>query len=408
MAVRIDPTRSMQSVLGFGGAFTDASCYLFSQMEKAARSSLMDQLYGPTGLNFSVGRTCIGASDYSRNAYSFDDSATPDPTLSKFSIEHDQAYILPTLREALAVNPELFLFSTPWSPPAWMKSNHSMLGGNMRDQYFGTYAQYFVKFIQAYQAQGVHVSAVTSQNEVDTDQDSKMPASLWGQYDEVVFVRDHLGPALRAASLDTKIWILDHNYDLLGRVIDELEEPGLAQYVDGVAWHGYMGSPEAMTRVHDAFPTKHAYWTEGTPDLAAPDNATNWTKWSATFTDILKNWARCIVGWNLVLDEKGMPNIGPYECGGLVTLDSKTQRISPSGQYWAFAHFSKNVRRGARVISTNGGIDGVEHVAFANPEGDYVLVLTNSGSTTDVACEFQGHSTQVHMPQNSVVTLKWT
>jgi glucosylceramidase len=406
--VEIDPSQRFQSILGFGAAFTDASCYLFSRMEPAARQQLMEEFFGPSGLRLSIGRTCIGSSDYSRNAYSFDDSLTPDPELKNFSIAHDQAYILPVLREAAKVNPELFLFSAPWSPPGWMKSGGSMLGGSMSKKYFAAYAQYFVKFLQAYKAEGVNIQAITTQNEVDTDQDGRMPAALWGQEYELGFIKQFLGPALRAASLDTKIWILDHNYNLWGRVLDQLSDPDFAQYVEGVAWHGYVGAPDAMTKVHNAFPAKNAYWTEGGPDYTDPDYASDWTKWSSTYAGILKNWARSIVGWNFVLDEKGSPNIGPFNCGGMVTLDSKTRQISRSGQYWAFAHYSKVVRRGAQVVATKSNLPGVEHVAFVNPEGDSVLVLTNQGASQTVVCRCAGQQLSLDMPKGSIITLQWS
>ncbi len=406
--IEIDATKKFQSILGFGGAFTDASCYLFSQMEPEQRQRLLEELVGPSGLRLSVGRTCIGSSDYSRNAYSFDDATTPDPGLKNFSIAHDRDYILPILREAQLTNPELFLFSAPWSPPGWMKSNNSLLGGSMRKQYLAAYAQYFVKFLEGYKAEGISIKAVTSQNEVDTDQDGRMPASLWGQEYEAGFIKEFLGPALRKASLDTKIWLLDHNYNLWGRVLDQLSDPDLAQYVDGVAWHGYVGTPDAMTKVHNAFPDKGTYWTEGGPDVVAPDYTTDWAKWSGTFAGILKNWARCIVAWNFVLDEKGNPNIGPFSCGGLVTVDSKTQRVTRSGQYWAFAHYSKAVQRGARVLATKTNLDGIEHVAFANPYGDYVLVLTNQGAAREIDCKFEGKFLHLKLPQDSVVTIQWS
>jgi glucosylceramidase len=406
--ITIDPARKFQSVVGFGGAFTDASCYLMSRMDADSRRKLMAELVGSEGLELSMARTCIGASDYSRNAYSFDDSTTPDPELRNFSIAHDQEYILPVLREAIAANPELFVFSTPWSPPGWMKAGGSLLGGSMRKPSFPAYAEYFVKFLEAYKAEGVQVRAVTSQNEVDADQDGRMPACIWGQEYETQFVRDHLGPALEKAGLDTKIWILDHNYDLWGRAEDALSDPGLSKYVDGVAWHGYMGKADAMTRVHDAFPNKHAYWTEGGPDYTLPDYATDWAKWSTTFTDVMRNWAKCIVCWNVVLDEKGKPNIGPFDCGGLLTLDSKTQKLSRSGMYYAFAHYSKSVKRGATVIASTGDLPGVGHVAFTNPDGSHVLVLTNAGDANDVSCRFSGKMFEAHLPPDSVTTLRWS
>lgn len=377
-------------------------------MDPASRSKLLDELAGPGGLKMSVGRTCIGASDYSQSAYSFDDSPEPDPDLKKFSIDHDKAYILPMLRAAQQINPEMFLFSAPWSPPGWMKANGSMLGGSMRNKYFASYAEYFVKFLQGYRDEGVKISAVTSQNEVDTDQDGRMPACLWGQEYEISFVKGFLGPALRQASLDTKIWILDHNYNLWGRVLDELSDPGLFEHVDGVAWHGYYGDPSVMSRVHDAFPSKHAYWTEGGPDISDPNYATDWAKWACTFAGILKNWARCIVSWNLVLDEKGRPNIGPFQCGGVVTVDSKTGVITRSGQYWAFAHYSKMVQRGARVLATSGTLPGVEHVAFQNPDGGFVLVIGNQEETRQIQCRVGSNATTLKLPASSIATLAWS
>jgi glucosylceramidase len=253
----------------------------------------------------------------------------------------------------------------------------------------------------------VKIRAVTTQNEIDTDQDGRMPAALWGQEYEIDFIKNHLGPALERASLDTKIWILDHNYNLWGRVMDELSDPALCKYVEGIAWHGYMGKPEAMARIHEAFPAINNYWTEGGPDYKSPDYATDWAKWSHTFTGILRNWARCIVGWNLVLDEKGRPNIGPFSCGGLVTLDSQTHEVRPSGQYWAFAHYSKLVQRGARVIGSQGALTDIDHVAFENPDGSRVLVLTNQGAEQKVECADGPRAMELTLDPGSITTLHW-
>ena len=185
---------------------------------------LFHQLFHPSKMGLSVCRTCIGASDYSTKVYSFDEG-DPDPELKRFSIDHDRQYILPILREARAVNPNLYLFSSAWSPPGWMKSGGSMLGGSMRRRFFGVYAEYLRKFLQAYSAEGVPVQAITVQNEVDTDQDARMPACIWPQEYEIEFVRDHLGPLFERNNIKTKIWILDHNYNLWGRAICELDDP---------------------------------------------------------------------------------------------------------------------------------------------------------------------------------------
>jgi len=282
-----------------------------------------------------------------------------------------------------------------------------MLGGSMRKEYFASYAEYFVKFLQGYSAEGVKINAVTVQNEVDTDQNGKMPAALWGQEYEVEFVKKCLGPAFEKASLDTRIWVLDHNYNLWGRAIDELSDPDVSKYVDGIAWHGYSGAPGAMTRVHEAFPSKNAYWTEGGPDYTSPDYKTDWAKWSHTFTEVLRNWAQCVVGWNLVLDEKGTPNIGPFPCGGVVTVDSKTHEFTHSGQYWAFAHFSKAIQRGAQVIASHGDLRSIDHVALENPDGSRVLVVTNQADGREVECQVGGQALNLTVDADSVTTLLW-
>lgn len=424
ISIVLDPATRCQEVLGFGGAFTDASCYLFHRMEPDARHALLSDLYGPKGLGLSIGRTCIGSSDYSTKMYNYDESPEPDPELKKFSIDYDRKWILPTLREAREINPELFLFSCVWSPPGWMKAGGSMLGGSMREHWFAPHAQYFVKFLQAYSAAGVMVQAVTVNNEVDTDQDGRFPATLWGQQYEMGFVRDHLGPALEQASLDTKIWILDHNYNLWGRVVDELSNQEVSKYVDGVAWHSYVGTPDAMSRVHDMFPAKHMYFTEGGPpahlfsrprhrEYAYPVYGTDWAQWSSAFTDMLRNWSRCICVWNLLLNEDGRPDIAnpprPLRPGGLVCVNSKSQQLTHSGAYFAFPHYSKAIQRGAHIFASSGNLPGIDHVAAENPDGERVLVVTNSnsGRGQHLQCRLGSRALNLVLPPDSITSFVW-
>lgn len=426
-AILIDAAASRQQMLGFGAALTDASCYILNGLKEEERASLLHELFAPGEMALNVCRTCIGSSDYSRTVYSFDESEQPDPELKKFSIDHDKAYILPTLRQARAANPELFLFSSPWSPPGWMKPNGSMLGGSMHAQSFDAYARYFLKFLEGYKAEGVEINAVTVQNEVDAEQEGRMPACLWAQEHEMEFVARYLGPLLRKSGSATKIWILDHNYNLWGRVIGELSYPQVAEYVDGVAWHGYVGEPSAMTRVHEAFPQKGVHWTEGGADYNQPDYLTNWTRGAETFNGIVNNWAQSITCWNLALDEAGKPNIGPFSCGGIVTVENATHQVTRSGMYWSLAHFSRHVRRGARVIATNGigagpqvipeqseelsplkpSAEPVSHAGFRNPDGSYVVVLTNSGPERRVQLVMGAMALDVELPADSVQTLQW-
>jgi glucosylceramidase len=405
--ITLDPTTKYQEILGFGAAFTDAACYMFNQLSPSAREALFHELFHPSEMRLSVCRTCMGSSDYSREMFSYDEGE-PDPDMKRFSIDHDKAYVLPMMREARKMNPDLFLFSSPWSPPGWMKAGGSMLGGSMRQRYFAPYAQYFLKFLHAYAAEGVPVQAVTVQNEVDTDQDGRMPACSWPQEYEIGFVKSHLGPLLAKESPATKIWILDHNYNLWGRAVAELDDPDLHKYCNAIAFHGYVGTADMMSKAHEAHPDAQIYWTEGGPDYTAPDYATDWANWGQTFTQIIRNWGQSITGWNLALDESGRPNIGPFSCGGMVTIHSQTKEVTRSGQYWGLAHFSRNVQRGARRFASSGSVAGVEHVAFENPNGQKVLVMANSSDGKTITLKQAETMAELTLPPKSVATLVWS
>lgn len=405
--VEIQTQQRFQEILGFGAAFTDASCFVFHQLPEADREKLLHELFHPSELGLSVCRTCIGASDYSTELYGFDEGDA-DPDLKRFSIDHDKPYLLPTLRAARRVNPDLFLFSSPWSPPGWMKANGSMLGGSMRKKNFPSYAQFFVKFLQAYAAEGVPIQAVTSQNEVDTDQDGRMPACLWGQEYEIEFIAKHLGPALETLNLSTKIWLLDHNYNLWGRVICSLDDPELRKHCRSVAWHGYAGTPNMVSRVHEAYPDVSMHWTEGGPDYTSPTYLTDWVAWTKTFSEALHHWCTSITGWNLALDEKGRPNIGPFPCGGLVTIHSQTKNITRSGQYWAFAHFAKSIHRGARRVGTTSSNSSITHIGCQNPSGEMAVILGNAGPERQVTLRSGSNLATLSLDADSVTTLTWS
>ncbi|HEY2861281.1 MAG TPA: glycoside hydrolase family 30 beta sandwich domain-containing protein [Terracidiphilus sp.] len=410
-AVILDPASTRQEMLGFGAAMTDSACYILSRMTQAERDAVLHDIFSPEEMGMNVCRTCIGASDYARTLYSFDESDEPDPELKKFSIDHDKEYILPVLRESRKHNPELFLFSSPWSPPGWMKPDKTMLGGAMRSTSFGPYANYFVKFLEGYKAEGVAINAVTVQNESDAEQAGRMPACTWAQEIEMEFAARFLAPAIKKAGFDAKVWLLDHNYSLWGRAIDELSDPEVYGAVDGIAWHGYVGEPTAMTRVHDAFPAKNAYWTEGGPDISQPDYETDFANWGDTFNGILNNWARSITAWNLALDEHGKPNIGPFSCGGTITVENASHKVTKSGQYWAFAHYSRHIKRGAKVFATNGIAPdpkaAVTHCGFVNPDGMHVLVVANKGGEQRVQFVMANNAIELEVPANSVHTLEW-
>jgi glucosylceramidase len=403
-SIVVDSQKKFQSIHGFGACFTDGSCLLLSKLPEAARKELFHRMFDRSEMGLNVCRTCIGSSDHSASFYSFDDG-DPDPGLKRFSIDHDRAYILPMLREALSVNPDLFLFSSPWSPPGWMKDNGTMRGGCMRHTYMADYANYFVRFIQDYAREGVPIKAITVQNEVDADQQGLMPACFWPQDYESTFVSEHLGPAFEAQKLETKIWIIDHNYNLWGRAIAELENPGVLKYAKTVAWHGYSGTPEWMMRVQNAFPQIEMRWTEGTPDHDDPEYLKCWAVWAQKFTQILTNGCTSITGWCFATDERGGPNVGPYPLGGMLTIDSRSQDIYHCGQYFALEHYSRFIRRGAARVDSQGGAKNLTHCAFSNPDGSVVVVITNAGAPQVSELRIGQKSMRLALSANSVTTI---
>jgi glucosylceramidase len=431
--VTVDPTKPAQNILGFGAAFTDASCFTLSRLSDADRANLLHQMFGQDQHALSMGRIPIGASDYSTALYSYDEGPA-DPDLKRFSIDHDRDYVLPTLRAALTANPDLFLFGSPWSPPGWMKYSNSMLGGNIRPENIPAYARYFQKFVEEYAAAGVKVRAVTTQNEIDADQGGRMPACPWPEEDEERLVTA-LGPLLETSG--TKLWTLDHNYNLFGRALDQLSRPHFKKYVNTVAWHGYVGSPEMMGNVKQKFPDVEMHWTEGGDDYKSADYLTNWSKWGATFAGILANGPQSITMWNLALDERGRPNIGPFDCGGLVQIHSQTREITLTGLYWALVHHARAFRRGAIIVAShdangdapavnaaligqpassstvtatpnNAATSRVYHAAAKSSDGSLVLVLTNPGDAKNVTVACAGQTAKIALTPDSITTLRWS
>lgn len=406
--ITLSPENKYQPILGFGGAFSDASCYMFNQLSREARVELFHTLFSPQEMNLNVCRTCIGSAGSATQVYSYNDGDV-DPDLSRFSIEHDRGSILPILREARRVNPDLFLFSSAWSPPGWMKSNGSMLGGCMRHTYMPSYANYLLKFLRSYEAEGIPVQAITVQNEVDADQDGTVPACAWPQDYEADFVTMHLGPLFERSGVSTRIWIIDDNYSLWGRAIGELETPDVRKYTNAIAWHGYAGELEWINRVQGAFPEVEMYWTEGGSCHKAPDFLHDWANWGKTFTSILRNCCRSITTWNLATDQNGRPYVGGGSTGvgGAMIIDSTTKEISYSGMFWALSHFSKFVRRGARRIDSQCAAALASHCAFENPDGSLVVVIANPGSEQKCELQLGDKRASVVLPSDSLVTFSY-
>ena len=234
-----------------------------------------------------------------------------------------------------------------------------------------------------------------------------MLACIFPQEYEIEFVQN-LGPLLEQNHLATKIWILDHNYNLWGRATCELDHPAVRQYANAVAWHGYVGHADQMSKVHEFHPEASMHWTEGGPDYTSPDYLTDWAKWAQTFAEVLRNWCESITAWNLALDERGRPNLGPFPCGGLVTINSQTKEVTRSGQYWAFAHFSRFIQRGAKRFDSQSTAQDVSHVAAQSPDGRRVLVLANPTAARTVNVQLGANSADVRLDENSVTTLVWS
>lgn len=373
--------------MGFGVAITGSSCYLLAQMEPTERRALLEQIYGKNGLGLGVARISIGASDYSAELYSYDDVPF-DTELAHFSIDRDRPYIIPMIKEILAVNPELYIFASPWSPPGWMKTGGSMCGGYMREQFVECYADYIVKFIKAYAAEGICVRAVTPQNEPNTQQKGKMPACIWHPEIEAKFIKS-LRQKLTEQGMDTEIWMFDHNFsNAVTRVQWSLDNcEGLAESCNAVAFHYYEGYIEQTAPLRAAYPQLALHFTEGGPRLY--DNyATDHCKWSIMAAKVLGNGFRSMTGWNLMLDETGGPNIGPFFCGGLVTRDSRSGAISYSGQYRAFAHIAPYLTPKSDVYAllTEQTVEmfgypkrksAVEGARIDNHDGKQIFVLVN-------------------------------
>ncbi|MBL9169787.1 MAG: hypothetical protein JNN07_18755 [Verrucomicrobiales bacterium] len=417
--VKVDATIVFQTMLGMGASLEATTCSNLWRMLPEDRELLMTQLVDPaSGIGMNLMRVCIGSSDFTGDpwyTYNDLDPGVTDTGLRRFSIRKDKAYVLPMLRLALRKNPKLLFFASPWSPPGWMKTSGSVIGGSLLPKYYSVYADYFVRFVRSYQAEGVPIYAVTVQNEPGVDRQKEKdpkwfyPSCHWTGEQERDFIRDHLGPAFRRAGLKTKIWCYDHNYNLVAQGDDAglphprtiLSDPRAAAFVDGVAFHGYVGEPGGMTAFHQEFPRKPIHFTEGS--VFGFDGA-------GQLLDRLRNWASSYNAWVVMLDDQGKPNNGPFPAThAIVKLNSKTLQPERLLEYYVYGQFMRFVQRGAvRIESTSARAD-LKHVAFRNPDGKLVLVVVHCGtqeSTVRVGAGAQAFSPQVL--GKSINTFVWT
>lgn len=386
--IGVDESRSYQAMIGFGASFTDSSALVAYSLDASQRSALMRDLFDPKdGIGLGMLRQPMGASDFSATGnYSYDDmpAGQTDPPLSHFSVAHDLAYIVPLLKQAREINPSVKIVATPWSPPGWMKTSDSMVGGSLKPDAFGPLAQYFARFVQAYEAQGVHVDYVTPQNE-PLYEPGGYPGMLMEPEDQRTLIRDFLGPALSATGLGTAILAYDHNWDVPSYPETIYNDPSAAAFTPGTAWHCYAGDPSAQTSTHDAYPNEDAHLTECSGGEWQGTQQQAFDATMALLVNSPRNWARDVVLWNMALDQANGPtNGGCLTCRGVVTIAQANggTTITKNVDYYALGHLSKFVRPGAvRIGSTALADASVENVAFRNPDGSTVLVAHNTTGT---------------------------
>ncbi|WP_155856185.1 RICIN domain-containing protein [Cellulomonas sp. URHD0024] len=436
--ITVDPSQTFQTMDGFGASITDSSSVLLYNLPEAQRDTVMRSIFSPSeGIGMSFLRQPIGASDYVQGPhYTYNDlpAGQSDLAQTTFSVAHDEAKILPLVRTALQLNPGLKVMASPWSAPAWMKANGSLIGGRLKDDpaIFHSYALYLLKFVQAYEARGVPIYAISIQNEPQ----NRTPDSYPGMdlpvahQDKVI---GELGPLLRDAGLSrVKIISYDHNWaqhpddaaDAAALGVppepnypyDALRAPN-AQWIAGTGYHHYAGEAGAMTALHDAFPTKDIWLTEasgwrGINDAPAKvfSDTLQWHIKNVQIASV-RNWAKGVLNWNLALNSQGGPvnggcGVDPTGvCTGVITIDGTT--VTRNAEYYAIGHMSKATQQGAVRIGSNNAGD-VQDVAFKNPNGTITVVAANTQtSPRTFGISYSGMFVSATLPAGGVGTYTW-
>ena len=414
--ITLNPTDQRQEIDGFGFAITGSAAYNLLKMNPAARKALLTQIFSRQhGYGCSYVRVPIGCSDFSLSEYTCCDT----PGIENFALTSEETqYIIPVMKEILAINPDVKVMSAPWTAPRWMKTNGNWTSGNLRTDCYQDYATYFVKWIQAFQNNGIQIYGVTPQNEPLNHGNSASMFMGWNEARD--FIKQALGPKFREAGLSTKIYVFDHNYNY-----DNLSEQqsyptkiyadaDASRYIAGAAYHNYGGNASEMTNVHNANPDKELIfteWTAGTwswPGVGI--NAVN-TDAKALIFDVVKNWGRGAMVWNLMLDS----DRGPYRPGGCSTgngaIDiskSDYSTLTYNSFYYVMCIAAAAVSDGAHYIAADGGADGIEFAAFRNNDGGYGLVVMNtSGSERRLRVSDRTNRFVVTIPAHSLASYRW-
>jgi glucosylceramidase len=410
-AILIEDAHTYQSMDGFGFALTGGSAQLLMKMDAGKRKEFLQQLVGTGAGDIGVSylRVSIGSSDMNDHAFTYDDLPVgeTDPTLAKFGLGPDGTTVVPVLKEILAINPAIKILGSPWSAPAWMKTNGALKGGSLRREYYKAYAQYFVTYLRTMARHGIHLDAITIQNEPLNDNNT--PSMIMEAGDEAVFIKEALGPAFRQAGITTKIQLYDHNCDRPDYPLMILNDPGARQYVDGSGFHLYGGEIGALSQVHDAYPEKHIYFTEQMvidKGVSAPLPVAEAV--ARLIVGAPRNWSRNVLLWNLAADPKFDPhtdNGGCPICEGAVTLDGNS--VTKNVGWYVVAHASKFVRPGSvRIWSTS--TSDIPDVAFKTPDGKHVLIVANPRHDSQTfQIRYQGESFTSTLSGESVGTYLW-
>ncbi len=409
-AITVDDTRSFQTIDGFGYTLTGGSAAHLIKMSVNARQALLRELFASDSTNIGVSylRLSIGASDLNERAFSYDDlpSGQSDPLINKFSFGPDREDVIPILKEILAINPRIKLMGSPWSAPVWMKTNQDFRGGSLKSDCYAAYARYFVKYLQGMAAEGIPVEAITVQNE--PLHPGNNPSMFMPAEQQAEFIKRHLGPAIKAANLNTRIIIYDHNADRPDYPISILNDPETRTFIDGSAFHLYAGKIEALSTVHEAHPDKNLYFTEQW--IGAPGNLKGDLNWHMKHLIIgaTRNWCRTVLEWNLAANSKYEPHTdrgGCTRCLGAVTIDGSKVVRNPA--YYIIAHAAKFVRPGSvRINSTTP--EKLPNVAFKAPDGHKIaIVLNEANSAQTFSLQQAGKTSTCILNPGAVATYVW-
>ena len=389
--IKVNRHKTKQKLLGFGGAFTEASASVYEKLRAEKRAEIIQSYFGKNGNRYNMGRTHINSCDFSLGNYSYCD--TPgDIELKRFSISRDKKLLIPFIIDALeATQIPIKLLASPWSPPPWMKTNGEMNhGGKLKKEYRHVWAQYYCKYISAYEKEGISIWGISIQNEPDAKQ--TWDSCLYTGDEERDFIRNYLGPAMeRNNLLHKKIIIWDHNRDIMvERARAVLSDPEAKKYVWGTGFHWYNGDHfDAVQQVHDEFPDKELIFTEGCqengPHIGSWDLG---ERYATSIINDLNRWTVAWIDWNLILDESGGPNhVGNY-CSAPIIVDTQTQDILYQSSYYYLGHFSRFIKRGDKIIESKNETKNLLTLASINSSGGTTIVLMNKNNSKEYLKKF--------------------